>query len=104
MPGLPEEITMTLDYNDLLRLSRIAESLRRSDPELARQLAAPMDRRRPPWKTRSYVILSVCALLSFAGLAIIDTTAAIIGGLTLLAIYPFLLVAKERGRHSRPSG
>ena len=65
---------MALDHNDFLRLSRIAESLRRSDPELARKLAAPM-RRRSLWTVLSYLTLSVFAVLTLAGMAIGDTTA-----------------------------
>ncbi|MEN3270819.1 MAG: hypothetical protein V7646_7713 [Pseudonocardia sp.] len=64
---------MPLDHNDFLQLSRIAESLRRSDPELARKLAAPM-RRRSLSTVLCYVTLSVLALLTLAGLAIGDTT------------------------------
>jgi hypothetical protein len=64
---------MALDHNDFLQLSRIAESLRRSDPELARKLAAPM-RRRSLWTALSLLTLSVFALLTVAGLAIGDTT------------------------------
>jgi hypothetical protein len=64
---------MALDHNDFLQLSRIAESLRRSDPELARTLAAPM-RRRSPWTVLSLLTLSVFALLTLAGLAIGDTS------------------------------
>lgn len=64
---------MALDHNDFLRLNRIAESLRRSDPELARQLAAPLQP-RTLWTVLSYVTLSVFALLTLAGLVIGDAT------------------------------
>jgi hypothetical protein len=64
---------MAIDHNDFLRLSRIAESLRRSDPELARMLAAPMHR-RSLWTVLSLMTLSVFALLTLAGLAMGDTT------------------------------
>jgi hypothetical protein len=64
---------MALDHNDFLRLSRIAESLRRSDPALARKLAAPMGR-RPLWTVILYMALSVFALPTLADLAVGDAT------------------------------
>jgi hypothetical protein len=63
---------MALDHNEFLRLSGIAESLRRSDPELARTLALPM-RRRSPWTVLRCVALSVLALAALT-LGIGDTT------------------------------
>lgn len=60
---------MALDHNDFVELSRIEDALRRSDPELASKLSARMDR-RPLRVTISYVVLSVFALLTMAGLAI----------------------------------
>jgi Protein of unknown function (DUF3040) len=64
---------MALDHSEFLQLSKIAESLRRSDPELARKLAGPM-RRRSIWSVLGYMALSVLALLAVMGAAI--------GGLT----------------------
>lgn len=60
---------MALDRNDLLQLSRIAESARRSDHGPAREFAAPRGRRRSPWKITSCVTLAVCVVLSLAALA-----------------------------------
>jgi len=92
---------MSLDHNEFLQLSRIADFTRRSDPELVRRLAAPMGPRRRLWATRaSYVTLAVCALLSLVGLVTGNTTTTVVGGLALLTIYPLLLiVAKERPHH-----
>jgi len=64
---------MALDHNEFLRLSKIAESLRRSDPELARKLAAPV-RRRSFWSVLCYMTLSVFALVALTTVAIGDTT------------------------------
>lgn len=91
---------MTLSYGDLLRLSRIEEALRKSDPELARTLAAPLGPRRPRRKILEYVTLSVCAVLSLTGLVIGDITTFAAGGLALLTLYPLLLVT----RSTRASG
>jgi len=87
---------MSLDYNELLRLSRIADFTRRSDPELVRKLTAPMRRRRRVWVKVSHVTLAVCALLSLIGLATGDPTTSAVGGLILLTIYPFLLVVARK--------
>jgi hypothetical protein len=64
---------MALDHNEFIQLTRIAESLRRSDPELARELAAPM-RRRSLWTVLCYMTLSVFAFVALAGVAIGETT------------------------------
>jgi hypothetical protein len=92
---------MSLDHNEFLQLSRIADFTRRSDPELVRKLTAPMGPRRRLWAARvSYVTLAVCAALSLIGLVTGDLTTTVVGGLTLLTIYPLLLmVAKERLHH-----
>jgi hypothetical protein len=92
---------MSLDHNEFLQLSRIAAFTRRSDPELVRKLTAPMGPRRRLRVARvSYVTLAVCAALSLIGLVTGDLTTTVVGGLTLLTIYPLLLmVAKERLHH-----
>lgn len=92
---------MSLDHNEFLQLSRIADFTRRSDPEFVSKLAAPMGRRRRLWAAKaSHVTLAVCALLSLLGLVTDDVTTTVVGGLTLLTVYPLLLiVAKERWRH-----
>jgi hypothetical protein len=96
---------MTLEMNDLLKLSRIAESISRSDPELARTLASPLGRRRFPWMIAAHVTLAVCALLALAGLVVGDATPSVAGGLTLLTAYPFLLVmARQRPVHELKVG
>ena len=64
---------MALDHNEFLRLSKIADSLRRSDPELARKLAGPV-RRRSIRSVLCYMTLSVFALVALATVAIGDTT------------------------------
>jgi hypothetical protein len=91
---------MSLDHHDFLQLSRIAESVRRSDPELARRLAAPMGPQRSPWKIISYVTLFASVILLVAGLAFGDAIPPAAGGIALLAIYPFLLIMeKKRPQH-----
>jgi hypothetical protein len=87
---------MTLEMNDLLKLSRIAESMSRSDPELARALASPLGRRRFPWVIATHVTLAVCTLLALAGLLVGNATPSIAGGLIILTAYPFLLVMARR--------
>src|SRR4051812_48346295 len=64
---------MALDHNEFLRLSKIADSLRRSDPELARKLAGPV-RRRSFWSVLCYMTLSVFALVALTTVAIGETT------------------------------
>jgi hypothetical protein len=64
---------MALDHNEFLRLSKIADSLRRSDPELARKLAGPV-RRRSLWRVLCYMTLSVFALVALTTVAIGDIT------------------------------
>ena len=64
---------MSLDHSEFVQLSRIAESLSRSDPELARKFAAPM-RRRSYWTVLCYMTLSVFAFVAPAVVAISDTT------------------------------
>lgn len=64
---------MALDHNEFLRLSKIADSLRRSDPELARKLAAPV-RRRSVRNVLCYLTLSVFALVTLTTVAIGGTT------------------------------
>ena len=92
---------MSLDHNEFLKLSRIADFTSRSDPELVRKLTAPMGRRRRHWATRvSYITLVVCAILSIVGLVTGDYTTTAVGGIVLLTIYPTLLVvAKDRVRN-----
>ncbi|GAA1236601.1 DUF3040 domain-containing protein [Pseudonocardia alaniniphila] len=64
---------MTLNQDEFVRLTRISKSLRRSDPELARKLAAPM-RRCSIWTVLCYLTLSVLAFVTPAVVAISDTT------------------------------
>jgi Protein of unknown function (DUF3040) len=64
---------MALDHNEFLRLSKIADSLTRSDPELARKLAGPV-RRRSFESVLCYVALSVFALVALTTVAIGGTT------------------------------
>jgi Protein of unknown function (DUF3040) len=92
---------MSLDHNEFLQLSRIADFTRRSDPELVRRLAAPMGPLRRLWATRaSSVTLAVCVLLALVGLVTGVTAITVAGGLALLTVYPLLLiVAKERPHH-----
>ncbi|HEY4419656.1 MAG TPA: DUF3040 domain-containing protein [Pseudonocardia sp.] len=63
---------MALDHNEFLRLSKIADSLRKSDPDLARKLAGPV-RRRSIRSVLCYLTLSVFALVALT-MAIGDTT------------------------------
>jgi hypothetical protein len=96
---------MSLDHNEFLQLSRIADFTRRSDPELFSKLAAPMGRRRRLWATRaSYVTLAVCVLLSLLGLVTGDATTTVVGGLTLLTVYPLLLIVAKERLHHRTTG
>ncbi|WP_433299663.1 DUF3040 domain-containing protein [Pseudonocardia sp. CA-142604] len=64
---------MSLDHSEFVRLSRIAESLSRSDPELARKRAAPM-RRSSLWTVLCYLVLSMFGFVALAVVAIGDTT------------------------------
>ncbi|WP_433296303.1 hypothetical protein ACQPZQ_15750 [Pseudonocardia sp. CA-142604] len=64
---------MALNQDEFVRLSRISESISRSDPELERTLAAPM-RRCSIWTVLFYVTLSVLAFVTPAVVAISDTT------------------------------
>ena len=64
---------MALDHNEFLRLSKIADSLRRSDPELARKLAGPV-RYRSVWRVLCYMTLSVFALAALTTVGIGDIT------------------------------
>jgi acetyl-CoA carboxylase alpha subunit len=91
---------MTLNHDEFLQLSRIAECLRRSDPEMARKFARPMGKRRPLWVITSYVTLVVCALLMLVGAAMGDTSAAVIGGLAMMTIFPFVLIAAKKGQRN----
>jgi len=89
---------MSLDHDEFVQLSRIADFTSRSDPELVRRLAAPMGPRRL-WAARaSSVILAVCVLLGLVGLVTGVTTIAVAGGLTLLTIYPLLLIVANEGK------
>jgi Protein of unknown function (DUF3040) len=95
---------MSLDHNEFLQLSRIADFTRRSDPELVRRLAAPMGPRRL-WATRaSSVTLAVCVLLGLVGLLTGVTAIAAAGGLTLLTLYPLLLIVARERLHHRTTG
>jgi hypothetical protein len=89
---------MTLDIRELLQLSRIGEELRRSDPGLAGQFRA---KRRSTWKVLSYVTLSVCAALAFAGLSTSSTPVFAAGGVLLAVGYPVLLHFAEKERRRR---
>lgn len=80
---------MALDPSESQRLSGIADSLRRSDPELARELAAPM-RRASLWAVVGYLALAGFALVTLVGVAIGDTTA------------PSSVVHQNQAAHSRP--
>lgn len=96
---------MSLDHNEFIQLSKIAHFTRRSDPELVRTLTAPMgQRRRLPAVRVSYVTLAACALLSLIGLVTGDLTTAVVGGLTLLTIYPMLLIVAKERLHHRTTG
>ena len=64
---------MALDHSEFIQLSKIADSLRRSDPELASKLAAPL-RRRSLRSVLCYLTLSVFALVTLTIGAIGDTT------------------------------
>ncbi|GAA1333409.1 DUF3040 domain-containing protein [Pseudonocardia xinjiangensis] len=98
---------MTLDHNEFLQLSRIADLTRRSDPELVRKLAAPMRQRRRSWIKASHVTtLVLCAMLLLVGLVTDDLKVYALGGLALLTIYPLLAVMKKRRedrRNARPN-
>ena len=77
---------MPFDHHEFLQLCRIEDSLKRTDPKLARKLAAPITRRRSHLRARlSYLALSACALLMLTGLAYCDATVLIIGGLAIAA-------------------
>jgi hypothetical protein len=96
---------MSIDHNEFLQLSRIAHFTRRSDPDLVHKLTAPMGPRRRLYATRvSYVTLAVCALLSLVGLVTGDATTTVVGGLTLLTIYPLLLIVAKERLHRRTTG
>jgi hypothetical protein len=94
---------MSLDHEELLRLSRIADALRRTDPELARELSGPLVPRRVPWPILAGVTLAVCGLLAVVGIAIGDVAVFAAGGLALLTVYPVLLLraGEQRPRHGR---
>jgi Protein of unknown function (DUF3040) len=64
---------MALDHDEFLRLSKIADSLRRSDPELARKLAGPV-RPRSYRSVLCYLALSVFALVALTTAAMGDAT------------------------------
>jgi hypothetical protein len=93
---------MSLDHNEFLQLSRIADLTRRSDPELARKLAEPMRRRRRGWVKASHgTTLALCAILLLAGLVTDDLALSAVGGLALLTLYPLLLVVLKKRREGR---
>src|SRR5918992_471991 len=95
---------MTISIQDLLRLSRIGEELRRNDPELAAQLRRRtgllprMNGRPRSWRAASYGVLTVSAVLAFIGLAISNIPASVAGGILLMTIYPALLSFSGRAR------
>src|SRR5918999_1321966 len=60
---------MTISIQDLVRLSRIGEELRRDDPELAGRLPR-MNGRPRSWRAASYGVLTVSAGLALIGLVI----------------------------------
>jgi hypothetical protein len=92
---------MSLDHNEFLQLSRIADLTRRSDPELARKLAEPMRRRRGWVKASHGTTLALCAILLLAGLVTDDLALSAAGGLALLTLYPLLLVVLKKRREGR---
>jgi cyanate permease len=91
---------MPFDHHEFLQLCRIEDSLRRSDPELVRKLAAPIMCRRSRLRARlSYLALAVCALLSLVGLAYCDATVFIIGGLAIAASFSVIfMIISQRPR------
>ena len=90
---------MTISIQDLVRLSRIGEELRRNDPELAGRLPR-MNGRPRSWRAASYGVLTVSAVLALIGLAISNISAFVAGGVLLMTIYPALvrLAGKARGK------
>jgi drug/metabolite transporter superfamily protein YnfA len=93
---------MSLDHNEFIELSKIADFTRRTDPELVRKLAAPMRQRRSWWvKTSHVTTLALCAILLLAGLVTNDLRLAAVGGLALLTSYPLLAVMTKRRKDRR---
>jgi hypothetical protein len=92
---------MTLSIDDLVRLSRISQNLRRSDPDQtgSRGLA---DRRRATWRAVSYGVLSVCIFLGLIGLVVGSTTTSVVGGVLLLVGYPVVLLLAEKDKRKSP--
>jgi hypothetical protein len=90
---------MTLSFIDLMRLSRIGEDLRRSDPDLTGS-HGPVHR-RPGWRAVSYGVLSVGTLLGLVGLAVGSTTTSVVGGAVLMIAYPVVLLLSEKERRKR---
>jgi Protein of unknown function (DUF3040) len=103
---------MTLTIQDLLRLSRIGDELRRNDPEMAGRLPRMngrlprVDGRLRSWRAASCGVLTVSAVLAFFGLAISNLAAYAAGGILLMIIYPALLgfARSERSKHSGSEG
>src|SRR5918992_6329508 len=91
---------MTISIQDLVRLGRIGEELRRNDPELAGRLPR-MNGRPRRWRAASYGVLTVSAVLAFIGLAISNIPAFVAGGILLMTIYPALLGLAGRARGKR---
>jgi hypothetical protein len=91
---------MTISIQDLVRLSRIGEELRRDDPELAGRLPR-MNGRPRRWRAASYGVLTVSAVLALIGLVISNIPAFVAGGILLMTIYPALLGFSGRARGKR---
>lgn len=92
---------MTLDLRELVQLGRISESLRRSDPELARTLSSLTGGRRwTGWEAASVGAPAACVALAVVGLVAGDTALSAVGGGAAMAICPFVLVIASRRRRS----
>ncbi|OLT00159.1 hypothetical protein BJF90_07865 [Pseudonocardia sp. CNS-004] len=92
---------MTLNLHELVRLGRISESLRRSDPDLARMLSSPgRGRRWTGWDAASVGVPAVCVVLAVIGLVVGDTATSAVGGGVAMALCPFVLVIASKRRRS----
>jgi DUF3040 family protein len=93
---------MTLGLRELVQLGRISESLRRSDPELARTLSSLSGGRRwTGWDAASVGVPAACVMLSAAGLVVGDTAISAVGGGVAMAVCPFVLVIARKRRAVR---
>lgn len=92
---------MTLEFRELVQLARISESLRRSDPELARTLSSPARSRRwTGWDAASVGVPAVCVVLAVIGLVVGDAAISAVGGGVAMVICPFVLVIASKRRRS----